>query len=117
MPPPLLTNPPPPPAAAAARPVRALLELGRYGDVTVSPRATREVAVIMAAEVVGATIYAYVVGALVGLIVGANPGAKRRAEALQELNAFLGGLPGAPFKLRKSLRVHHLFREVRAGRG
>lgn len=57
-----------------------------YGDITPNARATPEIVVTIVTEVMGTTIFAYVVGALVGIIVNFNPGAKMRKQNMQFLN-------------------------------
>ena len=80
-----------------------------YGDITPGARSTREVLTTTAIEVVGTTIFAYVVGALVGIIVNLSPGPKLRKQNLTFLNQYLGDIP-CRYAFRRSLRLHFLQR-------
>jgi uncharacterized membrane protein YgcG len=81
-----------------------------YGDITPNPKATHELVVTILAEVIGTTVFAYVVGALVGIIVNLDPGAKMRRQNLQYLNQYLNEAQNT-FGFRRCLRLHLLFRQ------
>ena len=64
---------------------------------------------MMIVEVLGTTIFAYVVGSLVGIIVNLNPGVKMRRQNMQFLNQYLTDFQST-LSFRRSLRLHSLFR-------
>jgi hypothetical protein len=81
----------------------------RYGDITPNPDSTQEVVTMMIVEVLGTTIFAYVVGSLVGIIVNLNPGVKMRRQNMQFLNQYLTDFQST-LSFRRCLRLHSLFR-------
>lgn len=81
-----------------------------YGDITPNPKATHELVVTVLTQVIGTTVFAYVVGALVGIIVNLDPAAKMRRQHLQYLNQYLNEARNT-FGFRCCLRQHFLFRQ------
>jgi len=81
-----------------------------YGDITPNPKATHELIVTVLTQVIGTTVFAYVVGALVGIIVNLDPAAKMRRQNLQYLNQYLNEARNT-FGFRCCLRQHFLFRQ------
>ena len=81
-----------------------------YGDIVVDPRRTSEVATMIVTEVVATTIFAYMVGALIGIIINLDPAAKLRRQQLQFLNEYLNDMR-CTFAFRRSLRLNLLQRQ------
>jgi len=63
-----------------------------YGDIVPFPFSQAELVVTFISQVSATTLFAYVIGALVSLVLNLNPGEKNRKAAVMEFNVFLGDL-------------------------
>ena len=81
-----------------------------YGDVTVTPTATNEMAMMLIIEVIATTLFAYIVGTLVTIILSLDPASKLRDSNLQFLNEYLADVR-CSFAFRRSLRLNLLQRQ------
>eukprot|EP00614_Pseudopedinella_elastica_P006509 CAMPEP_0172586460 /NCGR_PEP_ID=MMETSP1068-20121228/5838_1 /TAXON_ID=35684 /ORGANISM="Pseudopedinella elastica, Strain CCMP716" /LENGTH=396 /DNA_ID=CAMNT_0013381281 /DNA_START=16 /DNA_END=1206 /DNA_ORIENTATION=+ len=81
-----------------------------YGDITPSSHSPQETGITIMVEILGTTIFAYVVGCLVSIITNLSMGPKIRKQNLLYLNHYLRDFT-CTLPFRRSLRLHYLFRQ------
>jgi len=81
-----------------------------YGDISPFAGSRVELITMILVQIVGTTIFAYVVGNLVSIIVNMNPGLKMRKESLHKLNLLMEEMRSS-FSFRRAVRIHFMFRQ------
>ncbi|CAM9173045.1 unnamed protein product, partial [Discosporangium mesarthrocarpum] len=85
-----------------------------YGDITPNRRAlhtkdsTTELIVAIISEVLGTTIFAWVIGNLVNLVLNIDPSERNRKNMMGYLNEYLRGLPLGK-KVKRRVRANYTF--------
>merc|ERR1711871_1031136 len=80
-----------------------------YGDIHPSLDSKAELSVAIISQVFGTTLFAYVIGTLVNLVLNLDPGERNRKSAIEYLNNYMRDLE-LPRKGRKQLLRHYNFR-------
>jgi len=77
-----------------------------YGDILPHPDNMNEIIVTFVTQVSATTLFAYIIGNLVNLVLNLSPGEKNRKRAVMEFNCFLSELT-LTSRQRKTLRRHY----------
>lgn len=80
-----------------------------YGDISASLTSSSEIALSILSEVIGTTIFAYVIGTLVSLVLNLDPGERNRKQQMEYLNNYLQDL-NLLKEQRRHLRRHYIYR-------
>jgi len=80
-----------------------------YGDISASLSSSSEIALSILSEVIGTTIFAYVIGTLVSLVLNLDPGERNRKQQMEYLNNYLQDL-SLHKDQRRHLRRHYIYR-------
>jgi len=80
-----------------------------YGDISASLHSTSEIVISIISEVIGTTIFAYVVGTLVTLVLNLDPCQRNRKQQMEYLNNYIRDLSLLKPQ-RCELRRHYIYR-------
>jgi len=85
-----------------------------YGDITPQPTNTLELVCTIVVQILGTTVFAYVVGNIVSIVIALNLGVRMKRENMVVLNLFMTEFR-CTFSFRRAVRMHYIFQQRMKG--
>lgn len=83
----------------------------RYGDIIPTYDSKWELIVAICSEVIGTTLFAYVISGVISIMLNLNPGEKSRKQHLHHLNEFMMEFECSEH-MRRCVRRHMMYHKV-----